>query len=116
MAKSSATLECAETRRSLPVEKIDVRLVKDAHVLHCLSQIRGLGKCLCSAEIRCLKKEDDFICIASAPKKMLLGEARLGALWQMRVVAALPFRKIGRRQLSWPLGVNYSGRLGVWGI
>jgi len=24
--------------------------------------------------------------------------------------------RAGRRQLSWPLGVNYSGRLAVWRI
>ena len=30
------------------IEKVDVRLVDHTQLLHCLSQIRGLDKCLCA--------------------------------------------------------------------
>jgi hypothetical protein len=57
-----------------------------------LSQIRRLGECLRAAE-SFASGEADFIRIASAWKKVLLGQARLGALWKMRIVAAFPFQK-----------------------
>jgi hypothetical protein len=73
------------------IEKVDVRLIEHAYLLHCLSQIRGLGKCLCALEILCLEKKNDFIRVVSTPKKVLLGKASLNALGKVGIVPALPF-------------------------
>src|SRR5450432_5781 len=76
------------------VEEINVWLIDHAQLLHCLPQIRGIHKCLRAVEVLCLKERDNLVRIVSPPKKMLLGETRLNALRQMRIVSALPLRKI----------------------
>jgi restriction system protein len=75
-------------------EKVEVGLVQDARLLHGRSQIRGLGKRLRAAEVLCLKQQDDFLRVVRTAQQVLLGQACLGAFGKVRVVRALPFRKV----------------------
>ena len=54
-------------------EKVHVRFIHDAELLHRLSQVGGFGKGLRAVEILCLEKKDDLVRVASDLKNVLLG-------------------------------------------
>src|SRR5215468_1915327 len=101
---------------ALAVEKVDVRLVHDADLLHGLAQVGGLSKRPRAAEISCLEQQDDFIRILGSPEKVLLREPCFGAFGEVSVVSTLPLREVrdlvpekhigGHSTLRLPLGSN----------